>query len=58
MTSNKSAIVALVTLTTDTDRGPAWLRAIFTLSHLIAIVYLAWYVFRGPDVVERKDDDR
>jgi len=58
MSHTKFAFAALVGLTASGDHGPTWYRLIVALGRLAATVYLAWYVFAGPEVVERKKTRR
>jgi len=58
MSHTKFAFAALVGLTGSGDYGPAWFRLIVAVAHLTTIVYLAWYVFAAPEVVERKKTRR
>jgi hypothetical protein len=58
MSHTKTAILAVLTLTTSTDRGPAWWDALVALAHMTALVYLAWYVWRGPEVVETRPEPK
>ena len=53
MNRTKDALVALLAMTYDNDHGPAWLRLIVAIAQLAAALYLAWYIYAGPDPVER-----
>jgi hypothetical protein len=52
VSDTKAAVAALMFLTTDKHWGPPWLQAILGLLRLVAIAYLAWFVFLGPEPVE------
>ena len=58
MTSTKTAIVALMALTVDSDRGPAWLRLLGAIVQLGCVAYLMWYVWWGPEPRESKRSKR
>jgi hypothetical protein len=48
------AIAALMALTVDDDRWHPIVNALIALLHLACITYCAWYVWRGPEPIERR----
>jgi len=58
MNRTSTAIAALMALTVDNDRGPAWVKLLGSIIQLACVVYLAWYVIFGPEPVERKQPRR
>jgi len=53
MTHTKFAIVALYATTADVNTGPKWWQAAKALTSIAAALYIAWYVWCGPEPLER-----
>jgi hypothetical protein len=54
VSDTKFAIAALMGMTISNDRGPDWLKALIAVMKLALAVYLAWYLWRGAEPIERK----
>lgn len=52
MSETKIALAMLAVLTVDTDNYTRWWAVAASIFRIIALAYLAWYLWRGPEPVE------